>query len=87
MMTIAKRLTTRMATTEFALESIPEVDEAEMRLITERITGTTFDMGSIHTLLFGTPHNYSNEQMWALSTTIVLHALADKEDIEISTSD
>ena len=76
-MTTANRLTNARATGEFGLETIPEVDEENMGLITGRIRADRFDMGNIQTILFGTPLIFTNQQKWDLSTTIITHQRED----------
>lgn len=76
-MTTAMRLTNARATGEFGLESIPEVDEENMGLITEGIVNNRFDMGNIQRLLFGTPLTFTNQQKWDLATIIIDHQRED----------
>ena len=76
-MTTAMRLTNARATGEFGLESIPEVDEENMGLITEGIVNNRFDMGNIQTILFGGPFIFTNQQKWDLATIIIDHQRED----------
>ena len=73
----ANRITTEKATLEFALESIPEAEEGDMDIITNRINATDRDMNVIQDIMFSTPMVFTADQAWALAEILIAHVRDD----------
>jgi hypothetical protein len=70
----ANRLTTEQALVEFALESIPEAEEADLDIINDRINNETDqDMYIIQDIMFRAPILFTAAQAWNLATVVIAH--------------